>query len=229
MGRQRQRQRQKNRRDTQRKPTKQTQRQQTGIGRWPVILGAAIILVVIAGLVYTATRPSTAASPTITPGPTATPRSLAPSVDGVQCQAMENVYYHIHQYLYLYDHGRRVNVPSDVGIPGGEYYARCYYWIHVHLGDPNRIHVESPTATTYRLGTFFDIWKATKKTTTPPGDAYVRKLEAAAARGQVTVFYNGKPWHKSYRDIPLTAHAVITIEIGKPVVPPKPFTAWNGE
>jgi hypothetical protein len=56
----------------------------------------------------------------------------------------------------------------------------------------------------------------------------LRKLRAAAARGQVTAFYNGKPWRGSYRSIPLRSHAVITVEIGKPIVKPKLNVNWYG-
>jgi hypothetical protein len=57
---------------------------------------------------------------------------------------------------------------------------------------------------------------------------FVLRLQAAARSGNVHAFLNGKPWHGSYRTIPLKEHGVITVEIGKPVVAPKPFTAWNG-
>jgi hypothetical protein len=154
--------------------------------------------------------------------------ALAPAVDGVQCNASEILAYHIHQHLALYDHGKQVPLPSSIGIPGTENNPTCFYWIHVHALYPNIIHVESPLQKTFNLGIFFDIWKATRNDAVPPGDSYVTKLQAAAAKGQVEAFVNGKAWHGSYRSIPLTAHAVITLEIGKPVVPPQPFTGWNG-
>jgi hypothetical protein len=73
-----------------------------------------------------------------------------------------------------------------------------------------------------------DVWHATRAWAIPPGDSFVSKLAAANRTGEVTAFYNGKRWRLDYRSIPLKDHAVITIEIGKPVVPPQPFTNWNG-
>jgi hypothetical protein len=129
---------------------------------------------------------------------------------------MEQLVYHIHQHLTLYDHGKAVTVPWGIGMPGGEMAARCFYWIHVHDLDPGMIHVESPNYHLFHLGNFFDIWKATASDAVPAGDAFGKMLAA-------------KPWHGSYRTVPLTDHAVITLEIGKPVIPPAPFAGWHGE
>ena len=53
-------------------------------------------------------------------------------VDGIRCDQMEGSVFHIHQHLALYDHGKPVAVPSDVGRPlvGG-----CLYWLHTHSPD----------------------------------------------------------------------------------------------
>lgn len=110
--------------------------------------------------------------------------------------------------------------------PGGAKSPLCFYWIHVHPFTPNIIHVESPIHKTFTLGNFFDIWKATNSDASPPGDTYLRNLDAAGIN--VTAFVNGKRWTAGYRSIPLQEHEVITIEIDKPVVPPRPFTAWTG-
>ncbi|GAC1326750.1 MAG: hypothetical protein NVSMB22_17890 [Chloroflexota bacterium] len=149
-------------------------------------------------------------------------------VAGIQCQGSESLVYHIHQHLALYDHGQPVSLPSAIGIPGGEGLStQCLYWLHVHETTPDIIHVESPTKRVYTLGNFFDIWHVTKDTAKPATDAFVTKLRAAARAGQVTTFVNGKRWSSGYRSVPLHDHDVLTVEIGKPVVPPPPFTAWG--
>lgn len=228
--------RQKRRQEQRRAQRQQAVRHQTrqqrggggaGVGAFTLIAGAVIILAALVGLGFAAAGHLAGIS--ATPTPSATSAATNKTVDGIQCSPGEMLQYHIHQHLTLYDHGRQVSVPADIGIPGGESFATCYYWIHVHENDPGIIHVESPNAKTYTLGNFFDIWKATASTAQPAGDAYVRKLQAAAKNGDVTVFVNGKPWHRSYRAVPLVQHAVITVEIGKPVVPPKPFTNWQGQ
>jgi hypothetical protein len=190
-----------------------------------VVLGAAIIsFAVVRGQTKTASSTPTAAARSNTQ----TAQPIAKTVDGVECAAMEQVAYHIHQHLALYENGKPVPVPADIGIPGGEQSARCFYWIHVHSFTPGIIHVESPVSKVFELGAFFDIWAATQSSALPPGDSYVSRLNAASAHGQVTALYNGKKWNGSYRSIPLTGHAVIAVEIGSPVVRPKPFTSWAG-
>src|SRR5579884_886983 len=224
----RQRERRKQRQQQQRQEQRQHRQQQArdGFDRWTIIAGAVVIVLVIAILGYMGV--SGAGKPTAT-APTATPSTGFKPIDGVGCGTMEYQNYHIHQHITLYDHGNQVPLPAEIGMPGGESQAPCYYWIHVHLNDPAIIHVESPVAKTFHLGNFFDIWKATAQWTSPPGDAYLMALGKAASRGQVTAFVNGKRWRGDYRSIPLVAHAVITIEIGQPVIPPKPFTNWQGQ
>jgi hypothetical protein len=229
MGRQQRRQQQ--RRSQRQQARKQSAPRGASAGSIGLVVGSAIALVVIValGFVLVNQMSTGAGSARSTPTTTLTPIPPSRPVDGVQCLANEQLAYHIHQHLTLYDHGRAVPLPADIGIPGGAYNANCYYWIHVHEGDPGIIHVESPSQQMYRLGVLFDIWKVTAGTTQPPGDSYVLKLQTAQKRGQVTTYVNGKLWHKSYRDVPLLPHAVITIEIGRPLVPPKPFTNWRGE
>jgi hypothetical protein len=197
-----------------------------GIGPVPIAIGVVLLVLIAVGLSYLSSRENNTSN-SLTPV-----AANHPTVDGIQCSGAEQLAYHIHQYLELYDHGKHVQLPSEIGIPssppGNEYAATCYYWLHVHQAYPNIIHVESPTTRVYTLGQFFDLWKASKTYDVPAGDAFVVKAEAAAARGQLHVFVNGKAWKRSFRAIPLESHEVIAVEIGTPVVPPKPFTAWNG-
>ncbi|MGH2447806.1 MAG: hypothetical protein ACRDFS_04300 [Chloroflexota bacterium] len=188
-------------------------------------IAAVAIAAAIFGFAVTHESPGNAAGPAATSGAI---KSLAPPVDGIKCGAMEALAYHIHQHLTLYDNGKQVAVPSEIGMVGHEPFNTCFYWIHVHEAYPNIIHVESPVQKTFHLGNFFDLWKATKSNAIPKGDAYVTKLEAAEKKGDARVYYNGKPWHRSYRAIPLKEHGSITIEIGKPVIAPKPYTNWQG-
>ncbi|MDQ2742338.1 MAG: hypothetical protein M3Z66_08580 [Chloroflexota bacterium] len=226
MGRQQQRRRQ------QQRQKKQEQRQPVqkptgGIGRWGILGGAAVIILVIIALVFAAMHQNSAANTALTPTPIPTKQSLAAPVDGIQCGQSEQLAYHIHQHITLIDHGKTIPLPSSIGMPGGEQNATCFYWIHVHAFTPDIIHVESPIKKTFTLGNFFDIWKATASSASPSGDAYVKNLTAAAGKGQVTAFANGKRWTAGYRSIPLREHETITIEIGKPVVPPRPYTNWG--
>ena len=70
------------------------------------------------------------------------------------------------------------------------------------------IHIESPTGTIYTLGDFFDVWRQP-----------LTGSQVASLNGKITAFVNGKPWHKSPRDIPLLPHEDIQLEIGDPIPP----------
>jgi len=149
----------------------------------------------------------------------ATPATTAPGnpVDGIQCAPIEQLAYHIHAHLQVYEDGRPRELPPAIGLLGpvyqetatGLFYGavKCYYWLHTHAGD-GVIHIESPTARIYTLGDFFDEWGQP-----------LNSNQVASASGPVTAFLNGKPWMKSPRAIPLLPHAAIQLDVGKPIVP----------
>jgi hypothetical protein len=152
----------------------------------------------------------------LAPASTTTPGT---PVDGLQCQANEQVSYHIHSHLQVFVDGAPRQLPGAIGIIGavpqqtanGPFYqaTNCYYWLHTHTAD-GIIHVESPTARIYTLGNFFDEWRQ------PLGPNVV-----ATAHGPVTAFFNGKRWTKSPRAIPLLPRGLIQLDVGKPVVGPQ--------
>jgi hypothetical protein len=92
----------------------------------------------------------------------------------------------------------------------------CFYWLHTHAAD-GIVHIESPVQRTYTLGDFFDEWGQ------PLGPDQV-----GPAKGHVTVIYNGKVFEQNPRDVPLTAHAQIQLEVGTPLVAPESITWPNG-
>ena len=155
----------------------------------------------------------------LAPGPIlAPPGATGATVDGIQCQTNEQVVYHIHAHLAIFVDGASRSVPYGIGIPhpvlsqtspfvtGGS----CFYWIHTHAAD-GIIHIESPTKTIYSLGDFFDIWGIPLSST-----------QVGPAEGPVTVFYNGRRFTGTDpRTLPLTAHAEIQLDVGKPLVAPE--------
>jgi hypothetical protein len=138
-------------------------------------------------------------------------------VDGITCKPLEQLAYHIHAHLAVFDAGRLYALPPGVGIPGSQAEqsqygpvatgGHCYYWLHTHTSD-GVIHIESPTKTIYTLGDFFDVWHQP-----------LTANRVASLHGAITAFVNGKPWHKSPRDIPLLPHEDIQLEIGEPIPP----------
>jgi hypothetical protein len=170
---------------------------------------AAIALVVVAVLALTGGRTTAQKVSSAATGAT---------VDGIGCQASEQVAYHIHAHLAIYVSGSRQVVPAGIGIPGPQQVVdgfveggKCLYWLHTH-DTTGVIHVESPAQRVYTLGQFFDIWGRPLSGT-----------QVGHATGHVTVFLDGRRFAGNPRSIKLTPHAVIQLDVGK-VVPPQPFT-----
>jgi hypothetical protein len=151
---------------------------------------------------------------TLAPASTTNPSG---HVDGVLCAPVEQLAYHVHAHLQVFVDGQPRTLPAGIGIPQpvsqqtpqGLFVGsgRCFYWMHTHTTD-GIIHIESPTATIYSLGTFFDIWGQP-----------LSPHQIAGASGPVTAYLNGKLWTKNPRDIPLESHFVIQLDVGKPAVP----------
>ena len=138
-------------------------------------------------------------------------------VDGIRCDQMEGAVLHIHQHLTVLDHGKPVAVPDDIGRP---IVGQCFYWIHTHTPD-GLIHVESPAFRTFTLAELFDIW----------GQPLTRTAVAAAKtkkNERIVTWVDGHRYAGDPRQLELTQHLDVTIEVGPPYPKPAPFTAWNG-
>ena len=143
-------------------------------------------------------------------------------VDQISCQTSEQTLFHIHAHLAIFVNGKARQVPAAIGVPGaraqetahGPFIATgtCFYWLHTHAAD-GIIHIESPVQRAYTLGDFFDEWGQ------PLGSA-----QAGPAAGRVVALYNGQVYQGNPRDIPLTAHAQIQLDIGTPLIAPQPVT-----
>jgi hypothetical protein len=138
-------------------------------------------------------------------------------VHGIRCEAMEGNVLHIHQHLAIFDHGKPVAVPPDVGRP---LLGNCFYWLHTHTPD-GIIHVESPTFRTFTLGDFFDVW-GEPLTRTDVAGAKLRRGE------KLTVWVDGVRYTGDPRAIELTQHLDVTIDVGPPAAKPAPYTDWQG-
>jgi hypothetical protein len=148
------------------------------------------------------------------------------AVDGISCETSEQTLFHIHAHLTIFVNGVARQVPAAIGIPGavpqqtpaGPFIGSgtCFYWLHTHAAD-GIVHIESPVQRTYTLGDFFDEWGQ------PLGPD-----QAGPAKGHVTVIYNGKVFEGNPREVPLTAHAQIQLEVGAPLVAPESITWPSG-
>ncbi len=140
-------------------------------------------------------------------------------VDGISCDTSEQLVFHIHAHLEMFVNGVQKLVPAGVGIGpplqfqndfvvGGS----CFSWLHTH-DETGVIHIESPIQRTFTLGNFFDIWGQP-----------LSADQVGPAHGKISAFLNGKPFTGDPRSIPLDAHNLIQLDVGKPVVPPQPYT-----
>jgi hypothetical protein len=138
-------------------------------------------------------------------------------IHGIRCEAMEGSVMHIHQHLAIFDHGKPVPIPPDVG---QTIIGRCLYWVHTHTPD-GIIHIESPLFRTFTLGDFFAVWGQPLGRTSVAG-AKPRPGET------VTVWVDGHRYAGDLRTLELTQHLDVTIDVGPPARQPAPFTSWNG-
>jgi hypothetical protein len=138
-------------------------------------------------------------------------------VSGIHCDQMEGNVLHIHQHLAIFNHGKPVGIPEDVGRP---LFANCFYWLHTHTPD-GVIHVESPTFRTYTLGEFFAVWGQ------PLSRANVAGAKPRPGE-KTTVWVDGNLFTGDPAKIELTQHLDVTIDVGPPAKRPVPYTAWNG-
>lgn len=146
------------------------------------------------------------------------------TVNGIQCGSKEQLAYHIHAHLTVFDNGQARSIPGGIGIPGSQVVqttegpvasgGQCIYWLHTHAPD-GVIHVESPTQRIYTLGDFFDEWHQP-----------LSADQVGDVKGKISAVVNGKPWTKSIRAIPLDPHQVIQLNVGSPV--PFETVNWSG-
>lgn len=126
-------------------------------------------------------------------------------IDGIRCDSMEGAVQHIHSHLQIFNRGRRIEVPAQIGIMQ---IAGCLYWVHTHATD-GIIHIEAPTMRVFTLGQFFDIW-----------DQNLSRSQAGpvhAPRGRtLRVTVNGRLWTGDPRSITLRDHEEIVIQNGPP-------------
>jgi len=148
------------------------------------------------------------------------------TVNGVSAQTNEQLKYHIHSHLAIYVNGKQKAVPAGIGIVkpwtteplnGGIFVdgGKQLYYLHTHDAT-GVLHVESPTSNTYTLGQIFAEWHQPLSTS-----------EVGPATGTVIAYVNGQKYTGDPSNIPLTAHAVIQLDVGTDVSP-VPFTFASG-
>jgi hypothetical protein len=153
------------------------------------------------------------------------------TVDGVQCQAGEQLVEHVHSHLTIFVNGQSRVIPYGIGVPGAEAVqtahgpfvetGSCFYWLHSHQTD-GIIHVESPSlGTHFTLGQFFAEWGIP-----------LNANQVGPAKGKVTVFFSapGKKvgiYKGNPANLPLGNHYQIQLNVGTPIAKPVIITNWG--
>ncbi|MEM5342948.1 hypothetical protein [Paraburkholderia azotifigens] len=125
-------------------------------------------------------------------------------VDGLVCASGMSEVYHVHAHLAIINNGQWLALPKNVGI-----LSQCNYEMHTH-DQTGIIHIETPSVKNFTLGQFFDIWGQT-----------LSRTNVAGVTGTVVAYINDNGDVRRYegelRDIPLTSHRDVTLQIGTPV------------
>ncbi len=159
-----------------------------------IVIGLVIVVVIGIGVAVASSKFLSSSS------------AEAQTIDGIQCNAAEQLVFHNHAHLDLFIHGQPYTIPSQVGIVPG----KCIYWLHTH-DDSGVIHIESPVTRNFTLGQFFDIWK--KKFSN------VQIFDNIAnATNTMSIYVNGTKTNGNtdYRNTNLNEHDQIAIVFGRP-------------
>lgn len=147
--------------------------------------------------------------------------SVAGPVDGIDSDTTERVTFHVHAHLQIYVDGQQRAVPAGIGVVpplqvrqtaqgpfilGGA----GIYWLHTH-DSSGVVHVESPIERRFTLS------ELSTCVGQPLGPDRV-----GPARGPVTALVDGAVVGGDPRDIPLTAHAVVQLDVGT-LIPFQPY------
>lgn len=131
-------------------------------------------------------------------------------IDGVACEAIEQLAFHIHAHVAIFDHGDEKLLPRGIGISPD-----CITWLHTH-DERGILHIESPTVRTYTMGNFFAVWGQPLSAT-----------RVGPAEGAVTAFIDGAVFAGDPATIPLADKQAIQLDVGEPVVAAQTYV-WPG-
>lgn len=118
---------------------------------------------------------------------------------------------HIHQHLDIYVDGKKVTVPTQIGIASDGSFLS-----DLHSHDATGIvHVEAPTVSSFSLGQWFAVWGVRL-------DAECLGSLCKGGGKSLRVWVNGKPVTGDPTRIVLDEHQEIVLAYGTPAQDPKP-------
>ena len=128
------------------------------------------------------------------------------SIQGVECEPIEALVFHIHAHLDVMVNDKSVPVPAGIGIKPNE----CLYWLHTH-NTSGVIHIEAPHEIIFTLAQFIEVWDNT------PGISPSFE-ELTNGDTNLKVFVNGTEVKDGFDKVQISAHDEIVIVSGN--VPP---------
>lgn len=191
---------------------------------------AVVVLVVVSVMAYVGfSRVSSQSSGGLFPNASGPPGSTGiPQTGAIPCDQLEHTQVHYHILLRIFNQGNAFAIPTDVGRTGS-----CFYWLHMHNGEPGLIHVESPADRIFTLGDFFQVWGDWAGAPRPLDASHVSSITLTANQRLLVyvdrddsagpVAFPGDP-----KAIVLTSHEIITLEITPPMVSPAGSPFPNG-
>jgi hypothetical protein len=140
-------------------------------------------------------------------------------VQGIECLLNMPENYHVHTHVSIFLDGVALAVPPEIGIHD-QLPSRCFYGIHTH-DKSGKIHIEAAAPGTFTLGQLFAIWGQPLETDNVAGLTGKPIVVYSTDNATVTKVDSG------WKDIELTTHKEITIQVGTPITEIPNFT-WNG-
>jgi hypothetical protein len=185
---------------------------------------AAVVLVVVSVMAYIGFSRFSGNQPSVGFFPTAAGSPTSGAAGSIPCDQLEHTQVHYHALLQIFNQGQAVAIPTSLGRT-----TSCYYWLHMHTGEPGIIHVESPADRIFTLGDFFQVWGAWTGSPQPLDSTHVSSITLSGNErllvyldggdGAGSVAFPGDP-----KAIVLRSREIITLEIAPPMVsPPSQF------
>lgn len=191
----------------------------------PIAVGAILLAFAIGIIIYLAVNNK----------PTSGPQSAG----GIPCDTLEHTQVHYHAGLQIVYQGNVHPIAPNIGIvTDASGNTSCLYWLHVHPGNTNTIHIESPASQTFTLGQFFQIWDSWSKRSGGPAESldatHVSSITLTPDEKLVVYIdlQDGKgaqPYTGDPKAIVLKSHEVVTLEITPPEVTPPPSFTFGSE
>jgi hypothetical protein len=141
---------------------------------------------------------------------------------GIDCMTNMPENYHVHIHLSIFLDGEALAVPSNIGIHRSVtngVASNCYYTLHTH-DHSGKIHVEAAAPGTFTLGQLFDIWGQPLEGDNIAGLTGKPIVVYVTDAGVVTQAEG------DWRNIELTSHREVTVQVGSAISEIPNFT-WS--